>query len=171
MWYDDSKPLEGIFPKYIEWNDRNISQAKDFKNQAWLVANYTITEIALNGVRFDLSPRIFTNASEFCPVISHKIEKVIDEKSENKFSKHWEALHLVMLTNGTIDLFGVNNVVRFKIWVTVNNGFVWLNTTVPALLVNTTLPYLRLQNFSPFFESPLEGKGRYMINVTKQREF
>lgn len=91
------------------------------------MANFTIRTIALNDVRFDLSPRIFTNASEFCPVNEYKIEYIIDQFTNKKYSKHWEDHSIIMFKNGTIDLYGINYVMRMKVWVTVDNGEVWLS--------------------------------------------
>ena len=53
------------------------------------MANWTIRELKKNDVRFDLAPRIFTNASEFCPVTAYKIDHVVDQFSGKKFSRHW----------------------------------------------------------------------------------
>lgn len=74
---------------------------------------------------------------------------------------------MVMYENATIDLFGVNNVVKYFVWVKMWNGKVYLTHPLPVLVVNTSLPHERVPNFTPFFET--EIAAHHKINVTEYR--
>lgn len=75
---------------------------------------------------------------------------------------------MTMTKDAVIDLFGIQNVVKYYVWVTVWNSKVWLTHPMPALQVNTSQPLGRLPNFPPFFDTAFQG--HHTINVTKLRD-
>lgn len=122
MWYKTSRPIEGEYPDHVIYQNLNETDPKNHSLSSWLVANYTVRTVSLHDIRFDLSSRIFTNATEFCPDRNFKIEKVIDATSGMPLSKHQRREQLVMYKNGTLDLYGINNQVQYFLWISVFNG-------------------------------------------------
>ena len=156
-------------PDYVLWHDINGSDKYNSTvSGAWLIANYTIEHIFHNDRKFSLKERILTNATEFCPITDYVIEEVLDIPFKRILDRHQTDSQMTMTKDAVLDLFGIQNVVKYYIWVTLWNSKVWLTHPLPALYVNTSQPVGRLPNFLPFFDTAFQG--HHTINVTKLRD-
>ena len=137
---------QSFFPSAIVFSQPNGTQPR-------FLFNSSINEY--KQVTFNLSSRIYNNASEFCPIVKYAILKIVNLQTGQEIETSRHQLYASLNESGLVTLVSLNRILDYAVYLTVSNRLKTLDIVNPVMRVFVYKPPRPLPNLPPYFDGQI----------------